>query len=230
VLEFAQRLAARSQGTFDVTVQPLWLLHADCKRRGLLPTRADVAAARARVDWTALEVSPRRIALGRPAMAITLNGIAQGYAADLALAELRARGVEDALVDTGEYGGMGAPEPGRAWTIGIQHPRRAGEVIAALELDGRFIATSGDYASTFSEDFLYNHIFDPRSGDSPRRLSSVVVAAGSGMEADALTKPVMILDQERAEALLSEFPGAGAVWIDKDGRIAAARGMKLVPT
>jgi thiamine biosynthesis lipoprotein ApbE len=58
----------------------------------------------------------------------------------------------------------------------------------------------------------------------------VVVAAASGMEADALTKPMMILEQGRAEALLAEFRGAGAVWIDKDGRIAAARGMKLVAT
>jgi thiamine biosynthesis lipoprotein len=95
-------------------------------------------------------------------------------------------------------------------------------------MDGRFLATSGDYATTFSEDFSSNHIFDPRTGRSPSGLSSAVVAAATGMEADGLTKPMMVLDLPRAQELLARFPGAGAVWVDKGGRIAASRGIRLV--
>jgi thiamine biosynthesis lipoprotein len=228
VLEFSQRLAALSDGALDVTVQPLWRLFAESKREGSLPSREAVAAARVLVDWTALDVSPRRIALRRPGMSITLNGIAQGYGADLALAALRGRGVEDGLIDAGEFGADGARAPGQPWTIGRRHPRDPDGVIAAIAMDGRFVATSGDYASAFSEDFLHHHIFDPRTGYSPPELSSVAVAAGSGMEADGLTKPMMVLERSRAEALLARFPGAGAVWIDKHSRIAATRAMGLV--
>lgn len=227
VLEFSQRLAALSDGAFDVTVQPLWLLFIECKRQGRVPSRDEVAAARSLVDWTALEVSSRRIALGRPGMSITLNGVAQGYAADLALSVLRERGIRDALVDTGEHGAEGARQPGHPWTIGIRHPRDPDGVIAAIAMDGRFLATSGDYATTFTDDFLHHHIFDPHTGYSPVELSSVAVAAASGMETDGLTKPMMVLDLPRAQALLSRFPGAGAVWIDKRGEIVASQRMSL---
>lgn len=227
VLEFSQRLAALSEGAFDVTVQPLWRLFVECKRRGRLPSPGEVAAARSLVDWTALEVSPRRIAFGRAGMSITLNGVAQGYAADLAMDALRERGIHDALIDTGELGAEGERRPRQPWTIGIQHPRVPDALIATVAMDGRFLATSGDYATTFSDDFVYNHIFDPRTGCSPKELSSVSVAAASGMEADGLTKPMMVLDLPRAQALLSQFPGAGAAWIDKRGEVVASQRLPL---
>jgi FAD:protein FMN transferase len=230
VLERAQRLSELSGGAFDVTVQPLWTLFADCRRAGRLPSRPEIASARARVGWARLEVSPRRIALGAAGMGVTLNGIAQGYATDLALAALAARGVRDALLDTGEYGAEGARTPSRPWMVGVQHPRDPGALLGAVAMDGRFLATSGDYATTFSDDRLYHHIFDPATGVSPPALSSVVVAASSGLDADALTKPLMILDRERAGSLLARFPGAGALWVDKAARVVGARGLTLLAT
>jgi thiamine biosynthesis lipoprotein len=228
VLEFSLRLAEASEGTFDPTVQPLWLLYTRCRREGRLPSRAEVAAARELVDFGALQVSARRVAFGRPGMGLTLNGVAQGYAADLACAALRARGVVDHLVDAGEWGAGGARQPGAPWTVGIQHPRQPGAILAAVRMDGRFLAVSGDYATPFSDDLVHHHLFDPRTGDSPPGLSSVAVAAASGMEADALTKPVMVLARPKAEALLARFPGAGALWADKAGRVVGVRGLALV--
>ncbi|MGE5048703.1 MAG: FAD:protein FMN transferase [Deltaproteobacteria bacterium] len=227
VLEFSQRLAALSDGAFDVTVQPLWLLFTRCKAEGRIPSRAEISQARSLVGWTHLEVSPRAIRFARRGMSISLNGVAQGYATDLAVAALRSRGIRDALVDTGELGAEGSREPGRAWRVGIQHPRDPAAILASVEMDGRFLATSGDYATAFTPDFVHHHIFDPRAGVSPRALSSVAVAAASGMEADGLTKPMMVLEPARAHRLLSRFPGAGAVFVDKRGGIVASRGLRL---
>jgi thiamine biosynthesis lipoprotein len=230
VLQFSQRLAALSDGAFDVTVQPLWRCHADGKRRGLPPTEEEIAVARALVDWRALEVSPGRVTLLRPGMSITLNGVAQGYAADLAFAELRRHGIVDALIDAGEYGAEGDRQPGQPWMVGLQHPRDPSAVIAAVPMDGRFLAVSGDYATAFTDDFSSHHIFDPGTGRSPTGLSSAAVAAASGLEADGLTKPMMVLDLPRARQLLARFPGAGAVWIDKGGQVVASTTMSLVST
>ena len=228
VLEFSQALAAASDGAYDVTVQPLWRCHAEGKRRGRPATDQEIEAARALVDWRALEVSPRRIALRRPGMSITLNGVAQGYAADLALAALRERGVEDALIDAGEHGAEGARQPGQPWTVGVQHPRDPAALLGAVAMDGRFLATSGDYATSFTDDFASNHVFDPHTGRSPPGLSSATVAAQSGMLADGLTKPMLVLDLPRARRLLARFPGAGAVWVDKGGRVVASTDLRLV--
>jgi len=225
VLEFARRMAERSDGTFDVTVQPLWQLFALCSARGRLPDAREIEAARRRVDASAVDVSLRRISLARPGMAITLNGIAQGYAADIALAALRELGVHDAFVDTGEFGAEGTRAPRQPWSLGVRHPRNAGAIAATVAMDGRFVATSGDYATPFSADLAHHHIFDPRTGDSPTRWSCVVVAARTGMEADALTKPMMVLEPLRAREVLAQFAGAGAAWFDKRGELSASVGM-----
>ena len=90
-------------------------------------------------------------------------------------------------------------------------------------MDGRFLATSGDYSTSFTQDFALNHIFDPRTGASPPGLSSVSVAARTGLLADGLTKPMMVLDLEAAQRLLDRYPGAGAVWIDKSAHVVANR-------
>ncbi|HEY6001672.1 MAG TPA: FAD:protein FMN transferase [Anaeromyxobacter sp.] len=228
VLEFSQRLSALSDGSFDVTVQPLWTLFVSCARERRLPSRAEIDWARSLVGFAGLEVSRRLLSL-RPGMSITLNGIAQGYATDLASGILRERGVHDALIDAGEYGAEGARQPGRPWTVGVQHPRDPSALLGAVAMDGRFLATSGDYEASFSDDRLYHHIFDPHTGVSPTRWSSVVVAARTGLEADGLTKPMMVLPPERAQALLSRFPGAGAVFVAKDGRVAASRNVPFTP-
>jgi thiamine biosynthesis lipoprotein len=228
VLEFSQRLAALSDGAFDVTVQPLWRCHLEGKRRGGVPTAEEIAAARALVDWRDLEVTPARVRLSRPGMGITLNGVAQGYAADLALAALREHGVQDALIDAGEHGAEGSRQPGQPWTVGLQHPRDPAAVLAAVAMDGRFLATSGDYATAFTEDYSSNHIFDPRTGHSPLGLSSATVVAASGMEADGLTKPMLVLELAQARRLLASFPGAGAAWVDKGGRLVACQDLTLL--
>jgi thiamine biosynthesis lipoprotein ApbE len=118
-----------------------------------LPTPAQVAAARQRVDWRALQLSPARVALQRPGMAVTLNGLAQGYAADLALQALHKHGITQALLDTGEFTTLGDKADGQPWRLGIRHPRQADTPVARLRMDGRALATSGDYETFFSADF-----------------------------------------------------------------------------
>ncbi len=226
-LEFSLRLAAQTGGAFDMTIQPLWALYARSRMQGRLPDRAEIDAARRQVDWTAVEVSERRIRV-RPGMAITLNAVAQGYAADVACAILADAGFHDALVDTGEFGAVGSAQSGAPWTLGLQHPRDAGVAISAIRMDGRFLATSGDYATTFTPDFVNHHIIDPARGRSPRDFSCVAVAAPTGLQADGLATALMLLDRRRGAALLAHYARADAVWIDKASRLEASRGMPLV--
>ena len=228
VLGFGLELADASGGAFDPTVQPLWEFHADCQRRGCVPDRVGLTQARKRVNWIAVDLGARRIRLG-PGIAITLNGLAQGYAADLAFETLAQEGVTDALIDAGEYGARGLNRNGGPWRVGLQHPRKPDALVGVVPMDGRFLATSGDYATHFTDDFKSHHIFDPHTGESPGAMSSVAVAAPSGLLADGLTKPMMVLELAAAQRLLQRFAGAGAVWIDKSSRIVATHNLSVEP-
>jgi thiamine biosynthesis lipoprotein len=220
VLLKAEDMSRRSEGAFDVTVQPLWELWAAAKKQGRRPTPDQIAAAAAKVDWRKVELSTERIALKTPGMAITLNGIAQGYAADRVLDVLRTCGVEHALVNTGEIGALGDKGGGEPWTVGIQHPRRADAFIGAAKLTGGCLATSGDYQTAFSDDRKDNHLFDPATGRSREEFSSVSVFAPKGVDADALSTAVSVVGYERGLRLLEGTSGAEAMFVMKDGRVA----------
>ncbi|GAB2592155.1 FAD:protein FMN transferase [Ramlibacter solisilvae] len=224
VLERAQQLARRTAGAFDVTVQPLWRLYAEANDQGRLPDDAAIQAVRSRVDFRRLELTSSRLRLHGEGQAVTLNGIAQGFAADRALAALRAHGVRHALVNAGELGACGHNETGQDWTAGIRHPRRSDDYVSTARLDGRCMATSGDYATAFTPDLSSHHIFDPGTGRSPLAFSSVTVVAPAAVDADALSTAVFVLGLVKGSQLIQAWPRADALFVLKDGRVLATRG------
>ena len=228
ILRHAQEMSQRSGGAFDVTVQPLWEAFASAAKESRLPEPAAVAAARTKVDWTQLEVCDDRVRVLRPGMKITLNGIAQGYAADSLLHTLRTFGVEHALINAGEHAPLGQSAAGDDWTVGIQHPRHADAYVALADLGNRCLATSGDYATAFSADRRYNHIFDPRSGYSPTELASVSVLAPTAMQADALSTALFVLGPDQGLELVHRTPNTDAFFVLKDGGTIATAGFPLV--
>jgi hypothetical protein len=141
--------------------------------------------------------------------AITLNGIAQGFAADAAMAVLRRAGVAHALIDAGEMNALGGKPDGAAFTVGIQHPRHADAFVSMAKLQNRCLATSGDYETRFSDDFVHHHLFDPHTGHSPTELASVSIVAPTAMAADALSTAVFVLGAERGMELVRRTPGHG---------------------
>lgn len=207
VLRFAAEVAEKSDGAFDVTVQPLW------KLKGVAPDAATLAL----VDWRKVELNEERIKLA-PGMAITLNGIAQGFAADAAMRVMREHGIDNALIDAGEFSAHGLNAENAPWRIGIQHPRQRDAFAALTPLENRCLATSGDYETAFSDDFSRHHIVNPRTGDSAGELASVSVLAPTAMSADALSTALFVLGAKRGMEFLSGYPGTDALLILKNGR------------
>jgi FAD:protein FMN transferase len=226
VLQLAQSVSARSQGAFDVTVQPLWKAFEQAASRQALPSPEAVKTARAAVGWQHLTVSHDAIRLGRPGMCVTLNGIAQGFAADLVRTRWQAQGVAHALVNAGEWTALGQPDTERPWLLGLQDPRDTQALIARLALDGRSLAVSADNECSFSADHVHHHIFDPRTGYSPAELSCVAVAAPSCALADALTKVMFVAGRDGALRLAREW-GVDVLVVDKQGHWQATPGLKL---
>jgi thiamine biosynthesis lipoprotein len=223
LLQQAQVVSARCGGAFDVTVQPLWAAWQQASAADRVPTPTELAAAQARVDWRALQVSARRIRLARPGMALTLNGIAQGYAADQARRVLQQHGIAHALLDTGEWAPMGQAPDGQPWQLGMADPRHSARLLRQLQAGGRGIAVSTDATLRFGAGHRDHHILDPRSGRSPPHLSAVVVAAPSTTLADALTKVLFMGTPAQALAQAQRW-GVDVVVVDKAGRLQASAG------
>lgn len=196
-LSDAGHYAERTGGAFDPTVQPLWTLYSrhfandDADPAG--PPPAAVARAVALVDYRKLAVTPARIAFAKPGMAVTLNGIAQGYITDRVTELLREQGFTNVLVNMGEIRGSGRKDGGDSWMAGIEDPRGGKDLLRRVALDNTAIATSAGSGTPFDRTGRFHHLFDPHSGASAAEWDTVSVVAATATEADALSTGFSVL-------------------------------------
>lgn len=206
LLERADAVYRATGGAFDPTIQPLWLLHAGAAAAGRHPTPQEITATRHRSGWRHLRVSPQSVTFDRPGMAVTLNGIAQGFIADCVAALLRRRGFRDVLVDTGEVVALGSRPDGSPWRAGIALPD--GRIVRRLGLRGRALATSAPLGTPLGPGDRSGHILDPRSGTAAARWRLVSVAASSAALADGLSTAFCLLSRNDIDRALAAHPDA----------------------
>jgi len=222
----SRRFSRLSAGAFDISVQPLFALHARYRGAGEKPSAAEIDAARALVDYRQIEISTGRIAFARPGMALTLNGIAQGYITDRVAELLRARAMGEVLVNLGEVRGLGRHPSGRPWHVGLENPPGHDGTLRRIELneDSPAVATSAAHGhwfgaprGRFGAPRGRHHLLDPASGASAMRHASVSVCARNAMTADALSTALAILPLDRAADCLQAVAPATAYFTAWDG-------------
>ena len=193
LMDLAEAIHRLTDGAFDPTVQPLW--QATAKGR---PNTAPVG-------WHHV-----RRGLGitlQPGMALTFNGIAQGFGADAVKAHLAAHGFTHALVDMGEVAALGGP-----FRLGLQDPTYG--QLATRTLTSTAIATSSPKATLVND---HSHILHPRG--LPPLWSSVSVEATTAALADALSTALVFLTTDQIVRL--HHPGLIRVTlVDPDGNLA----------
>lgn len=200
-LTLAGAVHAASRGLFDPTIQPLWAAHATAAAAGRALDDGARQAALARTGWHRIRVGADAVTLA-PGMALTLNGIAQGFVADRVAAMLAEAGLTDILIDTGELHALGGHPAGGAWPVGLV---QGGEVA----LRARALATSAPLGTTFDQAGRLGHILDPRTGiPAAPRWRGVTISAPAAALADALSTTACLLpDAAAITALCGQFDG-----------------------
>ena len=202
-----------TEGAFDPTVQPVWRLLAETAGA---PDPQAMAAAQALVGWDAVSVEPGRIAFARAGMALTLNGIAQGYVTDCVADLLRAAGLESVLVEIGEIAANGPEAPGEAWRVGIAE-REDESVEESVFLTAGSIATSAPLGTTFDAAGAVGHILDPQRGPIPQAWRRISVLHPSATMADGLSTGLVLLPYERVGRVLATQRGGRVIAVAADG-------------
>ncbi len=222
LLATCRQYAALTDGAFDPTIQPLWQLYsrhfaqADATPEG--PDSASIAAALQRVGLEHVLVDRDRIAFRRRGMAMSLNGIAQGYITDRAIERLRAHGIEHTLVDMGESRALGRHPDGRPWQAMIADPLQPDSDGLIVPLVDAALATSGGYGFRFDPAGRFHHIFDPRSGGSPQRYRSVSVILPTATAADALSTGFSLMSPDAIRSVLRRLGTGRAHLVTTEGR------------
>jgi FAD:protein FMN transferase len=226
LLARANDFSEMSGGAFDITYAAVGHLYD--YRQHVRPSEEALARAREAVGYRHLQLDAkaRTVRFKREGMRIDLGGFAKGHAVDNAAAILRRLGIRHANVSAGGDSRLIGDRRGRPWTIGVAHPRKAGEMVAVLPLEDVSISTSGDYERYFDADGVrFHHLIDPSTGRSPSSVHSVTVLAEDGLTTEALSKTVFVLGVEKGLRLIESQPGVDAIVVAANGALHYSSGL-----
>jgi thiamine biosynthesis lipoprotein len=219
-----------SRGAFDVTVLPLVDLFEKKTGAGkdAVPTRAEIEDALERVGSEHVDIAASgRVRFGRPAMGITLDGIAKGYIVDRAAGVLADHGVANHLINAGgDIRTSGRRSEEQPWTVAIEDPRKNGRYPDVIRMTSGAVATSGNYEIYYDTEKMFHHVVDPRTGTSPHHSTSVSVRAESVMRADALSTAVFVQEPADGIRFVDSLERCECLVIDESGAQFRSRGWR----
>ena len=202
LVRVGRQLSEQSEGSFDLTVEPLLNLwgFGPQARGDKVPSAEALADVRQRVGYQHLRIEGDQLCKDA-AVEVDFNSIAAGYAVDRIAARLEAMGIRNYLAEaTGELKASGRKLDGSPWHVALEEPRDDQQVAQRIiAVDGFGVSTSGDYRNYFEQDGRrYSHTFDARTGTPvSHTLAAVTVINPSALLADGLSTLLLILGPDR---------------------------------
>jgi thiamine biosynthesis lipoprotein len=187
VLSESIALSHDTEGAFDITLAPKLM------KSGLLPRHLPAQVLNEAARWADIQLLPNSTVAFRQPLAVDLGSIAKGFAVDKAMDYLSTLGLTGAMVNAG--GDLRVAGQINS-TVAMRDPRdphRAGLPSVMLRpalasSPAYFVRGAGGLSRTAS-------ILHPRTGKPMRSNVSVSVFSKSCVEADALTKAVLLSPQ-----------------------------------
>lgn len=213
ILKQGDSASRQTGGAFDVSVGPLTKLWRQARRQKKKPDAERLKAALAAVGFQHIELSKDadeaayRVRLTQPNMRLDLGGIAQGYAADLALEIMQKHGFRQVLINaSGDLLAGDAPPGKPGWKIGLTALQPDEPPTQFVYLKNGAISTSGDAFQFVEVDGKrYSHIVDPATGLGLTTPMSVTVVASTCTVADAFASAMCVLGPEKSLLMQKEW-------------------------
>lgn len=228
LLALSRQLHAVTEGAFDPTVQPLWAYYAERASLGLAIEKDNTKSSELekvleRTGFENVTVEPGLVEFRQKGMALTLNGIAQGYITDRVAALLGARGCTDMVVDMGEISATGDPgcskvPSGRGWPVTLRPDPKTPDAAVEVKIADAAVASSARTGTTFDQAGKSSHILDPRTGMPVEAdLTAASVIARTAAYADGLSTAALVCGEKVLSSALTHVPGARAFVVREDG-------------
>lgn len=220
----SQQLARKSHDLFNPAIGKLlklWRFQDEFPPEGPPPDDAAIQALiKLHPSMSDMTINGIRISNTNPAVNLDLSDIAKGYAMDFLINNLKAEGINHAMINAdGDFKVLGQ-HGDHPWHIGIRDPR-ASDNIASLDVhDGEAVFTSGDYERYYDYNGKrFHHILDPRTGYPAVQTRSVTVINSDGALADAAATALFVAGPEQWPTIAKDMGITQAMLIDAKGVI-----------
>ena len=151
-------------------------------------------------------------------MALTLNGVAQGYITDRITALLAENGLTQSLVDMGEYRALGTRPDGTPWRVGLSTLESDATPDRFVDLAGKALATSSAEGFSFDASGRFNHLLDPRTGLSASLYAYLTVVAPDAAGADAWATAFSLMSPEEIARVVKAQGNITVYLRQRDGK------------
>ncbi|WP_432449212.1 FAD:protein FMN transferase [Aliiroseovarius marinus] len=189
LLNISEKIWTVTDGVFDPTIQSVW--------------QAEHASPISPAGFGTIDVRRDVIRFEKPDTALTLNGIAQGYASDRLSRLLQRRGQIEHLVNLGEFAaGEGD------WRLGIENDEA--QRLGYTDLVNLGLATSAPGAMTRANGQA--HIVHPLGRDPVWK--TVTVQAQSSALADGYSTALSLMPKSKIGALDFRALGIVNIWLE----------------
>jgi FAD:protein FMN transferase len=224
LLTSAREFSEKTAGSFDVTVGPLMELWQQAAADNRLPSGKRLAQTLAAVGYRNLVLRrPDEVELARAGMSVDLGGIGKGYAVDRVTEIFRSAGVSAALINFGgsSMSAIGAPPGKHDWKIVVQDTDN--RLRGSIHLRDAALSTSSSMGRWWTiGGKKYGHLIHPMSGAPITEARTAVVISRSATQAEALTKPLVLLGKSSLPTI-EKFPRVQAIVLPASGAPAFSR-------
>ncbi len=241
---FAKEWSERTSGSTNIALGPVLKIWHRYREDGLfdpasatLPELKELREAARYTDLDQVLVDPEAGTVFLPdrRMSLDVGAVAKGYAVELVANEIRAMGLESAIISAGgNVSLIGKPLDGKRdlWGVGIQNPEQSivgssDNLLDVLYLADVAVVSSGDYQRFYVvEDQVIHHIIDPVTLMPATYYRAVTVVAQDSGVADFLSTELFLLPPEKSLPLADSLNGVEAIWVMPDGSLVVTEGMK----
>lgn len=221
VLKASVEYYNKTEKTFDVSILPaLTLIQKSFSSDKKAPSSEALEKVRPLIGLSKLRLSEKEVTFLAPGMAISLDGIAKGYAVDWVAEFLERKGFKDYLINFSgnmRWKGQGLSDSGakRKWKLSVWNPLSQKALPVVLP-DERAMASSGAENEAFDVEKIWHHIIDPRSLRPPSYWAQTTVVSSTALECDVLSTSTFVIDKNNlAEFLNKNFSQVRVFALDK---------------
>ncbi|WP_417455316.1 FAD:protein FMN transferase [Kiloniella sp.] len=201
VISKAHEISSLTKGAFDITIQPLWLVHSEMPNLTDHKRNKTIQSVQELIDYRNITVSPEHISFKKRGMAITLNGIAQGFITDRIYQLLISHGLTNSLVNVGEIKALGNHPSGREWVVSIKGQEEKMPEKAVNLHAGKAIATSSPTGTILKDG--HSHLLQVKNTDALALYKTMSVIADNATTADALSTGLSFIPPQELKNIIS---------------------------
>lgn len=219
LLREALEYAEKTDGAYDITIEPVSTLWNFSENPGEVPPEEEIREAVSRVDYRNISLSGNTLTFRTDDVTIDLGSIAKGYIADRVKDYLVNAGVKSAIINLGGNVLCVGDKEGNPFRIGLQKPfSDHSDTFGSLEIRDMSVVTSGVYERNFIKDGRnYHHILDPKTGyPCESGLVAVTIVSSRSVDGDALSTSCFLLGPEKGIALLDSMDGVYGYFVTED--------------